>query len=175
MTPSLHIHTLSREEILTHVDALADILENCVNDGASVSFLLPYSHEKARAFWLNIAESAGRQERTVLACRDERGEIIGTVQLITDQPENQPHRADVAKLLVHDKARRKGAAMALMEALEAQARRQGKSVLVLDTSTGSGAEVFYQRAGWQKVGEIPRYALMPDGEMTATSVFYKFL
>ncbi|WP_257895918.1 GNAT family N-acetyltransferase, partial [Enterobacter chuandaensis] len=101
--------------------------------------------------------------------------VMGTVQLITDQPENQPHRADVAKLLVHEKARRKGAAMALMEALEAEARARNISVLVLDTSTGSGAENFYQRAGWQKVGEIPRYALMPDGAMTATSVFYKFL
>ncbi|HDR2365962.1 TPA: GNAT family N-acetyltransferase, partial [Enterobacter asburiae] len=96
-------------------------------------------------------------------------------QLIVDQPENQPHRADVAKLLVYEKARRKGAAMALMEALEAEARARDISVLVLDTSTGSGAETFYQRAGWQKVGEIPRYALMPDGAMTATSVFYKFL
>ena len=106
---------------------------------------------------------------------DPQDGVIGTVQLITDQPENQPHRADVAKLLVHEKARRKGAAMALMEELEVQARARGISVLVLDTSTGSGAETFYQRAGWQKVGEIPRYALMPDGAMTATSVFYKFL
>ena len=81
----------------------------------------------------------------------------------------------MAKLLVHEKARRKGAAMALMEELEVQARARGISVLVLDTSTGSGAETFYQRAGWQIVGEIPRYALMPDGAMTATSVFYKFL
>ena len=175
MTTSLHLQTLSREAILTHVDALSDILENCVNGGASVSFMLPFSHEKARAFWLSVADSVGRQERTVLACADEQGELIGTVQLITDQPENQPHRADVAKLLVHEKARRKGAAMALMEALEGEARKQGKSVLVLDTATGSGAEVFYQRAGWQKAGEIPRYALMPDGALTGTTVFYKFL
>ena len=111
----------------------------------------------------------------MLASIDPQLGVIGTVQLITDQPENQPHRADVAKLLVHEKARRKGAAMALMEALEAEARARNISVLVLDTSTGSGAETFYQRAGWQKVGEIPRYALMPDGAMTATSVFYKFL
>lgn len=175
MTTSLTLRTLSRDDVLAHIDALADILENCVNGGASVSFMLPFTHEKAHTFWLGVAESVGRQERTVLACADEQGELIGTVQLITDQPENQPHRADVAKLLVHEKARRKGAAMALMEALEAEARKHGVSVLVLDTSTGSGAETFYQRAGWQKVGEIPRYALMPDGAMTATSVFYKFL
>ena len=175
MTSSLHIYSLSRDEILSHIDSLSDILENCVNGGASVSFMLPFSPENARQFWLGVAESVGRQERTVLACRDEREGFLGTVQLITDQPENQPHRADVAKLLVHEKARRRGVAMALMEALESAAKNQGKSVLVLDTATGSGAETFYQRAGWQKVGEIPRYALMPDGEMTATTVFYKFL
>lgn len=175
MTSSLHIYSLSRDEILSHIDSLSDILQNCVNGGASVSFMLPFSPENARQFWLGVAESVGRQERTVLACRDEREGFLGTVQLITDQPENQPHRADVAKLLVHEKARRRGVAMALMEALESAAKNQGKSVLVLDTATGSGAETFYQRAGWQKVGEIPRYALMPDGEMTATTVFYKFL
>ena len=175
MTSSLHIYSLSRDEILSHIDSLSDILQNCVNGGASVSFMLPFSPENARQFWLGVAGSVGRQERTVLACRDEHEGFLGTVQLITDQPENQPHRADVAKLLVHEKARRRGVAMALMEALESAAKNQGKSVLVLDTATGSGAETFYQRAGWQKVGEIPRYALMPDGEMTATTVFYKFL
>lgn len=175
MNTSLQIKSLTREDILTHIDALAGILENCVNGGASVSFMLPFSLEKSRSFWRGVAESVGRNERLVLACVDPQDGIIGTVQLITDQPENQPHRADVAKLLVHEKARRKGAAMALMEALEVQARARGISVLVLDTSTGSGAETFYQRAGWQKVGEIPHYALMPDGAMTATSVFYKFL
>ena len=175
MNTSLQIKSLTREDILTHIDALAGILENCVNGGASVSFMFPFSLEKGRSFWRGIAESVGRNERLVLACVDPQDGIIGTVQLITDQPENQPHRADVAKLLVHEKARRKGAAMALMEALEVQARARGISVLVLDTSAGSGAETFYQRAGWQKVGEIPRYALMPDGAMTATSVFYKFL
>ncbi|GJL42019.1 TPA: N-acetyltransferase family protein [Enterobacter chengduensis] len=175
MNTSLQVKILTGEAILAHLDALAGILENCVNGGASVSFMLPYSLDKARIFWRGIAQSAARGERLVLACFDDRDGVIGTVQLITDQPENQPHRADVAKLLVHKKARRKGAAMALMEALEAEARAREISVLVLDTATGSGAETFYQRAGWQKVGEIPRYALMPDGAMTATSLFYKFL
>lgn len=175
MTSSLSIHMLSREAILCHIAALADILENCVNGGASVSFMQPFTDEKARQFWTGVADSVGRGERTVLVCRDNDGAYLGTVQLLTDQPENQPHRADVAKLLVHDNARRKGVAMALMEALETEARTQHKTLLVLDTASGSGAETFYQRAGWHKVGEIPRYALMPDGEMTATSVFYKFL
>ncbi|OAZ43699.1 GCN5 family acetyltransferase [Enterobacter cloacae] len=175
MNSPMLIKPLSRQDILTHLDDLIDILVNCVNGGASVSFMLPFTAEKARTFWLGVADSAGRGERTVLGCFDEEQGLIGTVQLITDQPENQPHRADVAKLLVHEKARRKGVAMALMEALEAVAREKALTVLVLDTTTGSGAETFYQRAGWQKGGEIPRYALMPNGDMAATSVFYKFL
>ena len=162
MNSPMLIKPLSRQDILTHIDALNDILVNCVNGGASVSFMLPFSAGKAQTFWVGVADSVGRDERTVLGCFDAEQGLVGTVQLITDQPENQPHRADVAKLLVHENARRKGAAMAL-------------TVLVLDTSTGSGAETFYQRAGWQKAGEIPRYALMPNGDMTATSVFYKFL
>lgn len=173
--PAFTVHSLSRKEILSHRQALADILVNCVNGGASVSFMMPLSLSRAGEFWSAIAESVGRQERTVLVCKDETHQLAGTVQLVTDQPENQPHRADVAKLLVHEKARRQGIAMLLMDALEATARAQGKTVLVLDTATGSGAESFYQRAGWQKSGEIPRYALMPDGEMTGTTVFYKFL
>lgn len=175
MTPSMPVHSFSRDEILSNIDALADILANCVNGGASVSFMAPFSHQDACAFWRGVAESVERQERTVLVCRDPHGELLGTVQLLTDQPENQPHRADVAKLLVHEKARRRGVAMALMEALEAAAREQGKTVLVLDTASGSRAESFYVRGGWIRVGEIPDYALMPDGEMTATTVFYKFL
>lgn len=175
MTPSMPVHSFSRDEILSNIDALADILANCVNGGASVSFMAPFSHQDACAFWRGVAESVERQERTVLVCRDPHGELLGTVQLLTDQPENQPHRADVAKLLVHEKARRRGVAMALMEALEAAAREQGKTVLVLDTASGSGAESFYVCGGWIRVGEIPDYALMPDGEMTATTVFYKFL
>ena len=175
MNSPMLIKPLSRQDILTHIDALNDILVNCVNGGASVSFMLPFSAGKAQTFWVGVADSGGRDERPFLGCFDAEQGLVGTVQLITDQPENQPHRADVAKLLVHENARRKGAAMALMEALEVVAREKALTVLVLDTSSGSGAETFYQRAGWQKAGEIPRYALMPNGDMTATSVFYKFL
>lgn len=169
------LHCLSADNILSRIDELCDVLENCVQGGASVSFMLPFGREKSQAFWQNIAQSVKRGERLLLVDELEGEGIVGTVQLILDQPENQPHRADVAKLLVHDRARRKGVAGRLMNALETAARDNGKSVLVLDTSTGSGAETFYVNAGWEKVGEIPRYALMPDGEMTSTSVFYKFL
>lgn len=169
------IATLDADTLTNRLDELCEVLENCVQGGASVSFMLPFDRNKSRAFWQNVARSVARNERIVLVEEDASGAIIGTVQLITDQPENQPHRADVSKLLVHDSARRQGVAGRLMTQLEAVARNCGKTVLVLDTSTGSGAETFYSRMGWQKVGEIPRYALMPDGAMTATSVFYKFL
>ncbi|HBR0964713.1 TPA: GNAT family N-acetyltransferase [Klebsiella quasipneumoniae subsp. similipneumoniae] len=164
MTTSFSLRTLSRDDILHHLSALSDILASCVNGGASVSFMLPFSLQTATTFWQRTADSVAAGERPV-----------GTVQLIISQPENQPHRADVAKLLVHQNARRQGIANALMAELEQTARREGKTVLVLDTATGSGAEQFYVRCGWEKVGEIPRYALMPDGKMTATSLFYKFL
>ena len=175
MTTSFSLRTLSRDDILEHLPELTDILVSCVNGGASVSFMLPFSPETATAFWLRMAQSVAAGERIVLAAADAQQRLVGTVQLITDQPENQPHRADVAKLLVHQNARRQGLANALMTRLEAIAREQGKSVLVLDTATGSGAENFYVQCGWEKAGEIPRYALMPDGELTATSLFYKFL
>lgn len=174
MSPSFSLRTLSRDDILLNINQLADVLINCVEGGASVSFMLPFYRDSALAFWQRMAASVGAGERLVVVA-EQAQRIVGTVQLIIDQPDNQPHRADVAKLLVHDDARRFGVARALMSQLESLAREAGKTVLVLDTASGSGAEVFYQRFGWQKVGEIPRYALMPGGEMTATSVFYKFL
>lgn len=175
MTTLHSLCVLSQDAILAHLDPLCDILENSVNGGASVSFMLPFGRDKAQAFWQNVARSAAAGERVVLAAFGEQEQLLGTVQLILDQPENQPHRADVAKLLVHDRARRRGIARSLMRELEAVAQEYGKNVLVLDTATGSGAETFYTECGWQKAGVIPRYALMPDGEMTGTTVFYKFL
>ena len=172
---SLHVKTLSREEILTHLDALAAVLENCVNGGASVSFMLPFTSEKTRPFWMSVAQSVDRGERIVLGAQDAQGVLVGTVQLIIDQPENQPHRADVAKLLVHPSARRGGLARELMNELESCARQQGKTLLVLDTATGSGAELFYHNCGWKKVGVIPDYAQMPDGTLIGTTLFYKTL
>jgi GNAT superfamily N-acetyltransferase len=95
--------------------------------------------------------------------------------LVLAQPENQPHRADVAKMLVHRLARRQGVAQRMLEALDDHARAAGKTVLVLDTVTGGDAERLYARAGWQRVGSIPNYALMPDGEPCATTYFHKQL
>ena len=120
------------------------------------------------------AASTARGERVLLVAEDDQG-ICGTAQLVVDLPENQPHRADVAKMLVHRQARRQGIAQALMAAVDDEARAAGKTVLVLDTVTGGDAERLYARAGWQRVGMIPAYALMPDGALCATTYFYKHL
>ena len=157
------------------VEALADVLIDCVEGGASVSFMLPISRATALAFWRNVAEGVARNERVLLIAEDGDGGIVGTVQLITAQPENQPHRADVAKMLVHRTARRRGVAHALMSELDRIAREEHKSVLVLDTVTGGDAERLYQRAGWQRVGSVPNYALMPDGAFCGTTFYCKQL
>lgn len=175
MASSTPCFVLSAAQILSRVDELSDILETCVNNGASVSFMSPFNRDKSRPFWLNVAQSVTRGERIVLGAKDAQGALVGAVQLILNQPENQPHRADVAKLLVHTSARRGGVARKLMSELESCAREQGKTLLVLDTATGSGAELFYHNCGWQKVGVIPDYAKMPDGTLTGTTLFYKYL
>jgi GNAT superfamily N-acetyltransferase len=157
------------------IPALADVLIDCVEGGASVSFMLPLSRGKAEAFWRRAADGVARNERVLLVAEDETGDVLGTVQLVTDQPDNQPHRADIAKMLVHRKARRRGVGQQLMQAIEAEAVKEGKTVLVLDTVTGGDAERLYQRAGWQRAGVVPKYALMPDGEPCGTTFYYKHL
>ena len=157
------------------MEALADVLIDCVEGGASVSFMLPLPRDKALAFWRGVAEGVVRNERVLLIAETREGEILGTVQLITAQPDNQPHRADIAKMLVSRKARRRGIAQQLMVAVDAVAREEGKTVLVLDTVTGGDAERLYERAGWQRAGTVPKYALMPDGEFCATTFYYKHL
>lgn len=157
------------------VPALAAVLLDCVDGGASVSFMAPLSADKALAFWQGVADGVGRGERVLLVAQDAGGDIVGTVQLVLAQPDNQPHRADVAKMLVHRKARRRGIAQRLMAAVETAAREAGKTVLVLDTVTGGDAERLYERAGWQRVGVVPNYALMPDGALCGTTFFHKQL
>ena len=158
------------------VEALADILLDCVDGGASVGFMHPLSRERARAFWENALASAARGERIVLVAEDpESHTLVGTVQLLLAMPDNQPHRADVAKMQVHRSARRRGLGAALMQAVEATAREAGKTLLVLDTVTGSDAERLYIRLGWQRCGEIPGYALWPQGGLCSTTVFYRTL
>ena len=153
---------------------LAALLIDCVDGGASVSFMHPLTMQRALAFWRHVAEDVGRGARALLIAEDTAG-IVGTVQLVLEQPENQPHRADLAKMLVHRRARRRGVGAALMQAAEQLGRDCGKSLLVLDTVTGGDAERLYPRLGWQRAGVVPGYALMPDGAPCATTYFYRNL
>jgi GNAT superfamily N-acetyltransferase len=156
--------------------ALAQVLLDCVEGGASVSFMWPLSQHQALAFWDGVLASAQRGERIVLLAEDSAsGDIVGTVQVVFAVAENQPHRADVAKMLVHRRARRRGVGAALLEAAESAARAAGRTLLVLDTVSGGDGERLYVRLGWQRVGVIPGYALWPRGGLCDTTYFYKTL
>jgi GNAT superfamily N-acetyltransferase len=159
----------------TEIRELSDVLIDCVEGGASVSFMFPMTRTKAEDYWSTAAAAVARGDRIVLAAQDEAGCIVGTVQLLLDLPENQPHRADVAKMLVHRRARRRGLGSELLAAAERSALVSDRTLLVLDTITGSDAERLYAREGWQRCGVIPGYALLPGGGLRATTVFYKVL
>ncbi|MGQ9365485.1 N-acetyltransferase family protein [Azospirillum sp. ST 5-10] len=180
MSPDLRedailIHRLSATEVRARAAALAEVLADCVAGGASVSFLAPLAPGKALAFWQGVADGVERGERILLAAEDAAdGALVGTVQVVLAQPENQPHRADVAKMLVHRRARRRGVGAALMRAAEDAARTAGKTLLVLDTASPD-AERLYERAGWSRAGTIPGYALWPGGGLCDTTFFYKRL
>jgi GNAT superfamily N-acetyltransferase len=156
------------------IQQLSDVLIDCVEGGASVSFMHPMSRAKAEQFWRSVSASLAMGERVVLVAEDADQTIVGTAQVIWAQPENQPHRGDIAKMLVHRRARRLGVGAALLAAAERCALHAGKTLLVLDTASPD-AERLYARHGWQLCGQIPRYALMPDGEPCATKIFYKEL
>jgi GNAT superfamily N-acetyltransferase len=156
------------------IHGLSEVLIDCVEGGASVSFMLPMTREKATVFWTDAAESAARGERMIFVAEDAAGTIVGTVQVILAMAENQPHRGDVAKMLVHRRARRHGVGAALLAAAERDALSIGKTLLVLDTASDD-AERLYARRGWQLCGRIPNYALMPDGAPCATTVYFKAL
>lgn len=156
------------------IHALAEVLTDCVEGGASVSFMLPITRTKAESFWREIAVSVDRGERVVIVAEDASGAIVGTVQLIWAWAENQPHRGEIAKMLVHRQARRQGIGAALLSAAERFALEAGKTLLVLDTASGD-AERLYARQGWRPVGVIPEYALLPQGGFCSTTIYFKKL
>jgi GNAT superfamily N-acetyltransferase len=156
------------------IDGLADVLIDCVEGGASVSFMHPLSRDRATAFWRRVAPAVSAGERALLVAEDRHG-ICGTVQLALEQPENQPHRADLTKMLVHRRARRQGLGATLLRAAEATARECGKTLLVLDAVTDGDGARLYERSGWARVGDIPGYALMPRGGLVATTIYYRTL
>jgi GNAT superfamily N-acetyltransferase len=175
MSDTLIIRRVMPDDVDAYVEPLADVLIDCVEGGASVSFMSPLSRETAIRFWRGVAEGVRRGERALLVAEDGTDAIVGTVQLLLTLPENQLHRADVAKMLVRRDARRRGVAQRLMAEVDAVARDEGRVVLVLDTVTGGEAERLYQRAGWTRVGDVPGYALMPDGALCSTTFYDRHL
>jgi ribosomal protein S18 acetylase RimI-like enzyme len=168
------VRRLEGDALQASLDGLATVLADCVAGGASVSYLEPFGLTDARAAFDGFAAEVDQGRRLLLAAFDG-DEIVGTVQVILALPPNQPHRAEIAKLLVHRSARNRGIAQLLMNHAEAEARAEGRTLLVLDTVTGDPAERLYERLGWTKVGVIPGYALYPDGRPCATTVFFKNL
>jgi GNAT superfamily N-acetyltransferase len=170
----IEIRRLRGTELQAQLDGLAGVLADCVAGGASVSYLAPFSHEDARAAFDAVAAEVEQGRRLLLAAFAE-GRLVGTVQVILALPPNQPHRGEIAKLLVHRSARKRGIAQLLMEHAESEARAEGKTLLVLDTVTGDDAERLYARLGWTRVGVIPGYALYPDRRPCDTTIFWKAL
>ena len=156
------------------LDALAETLMQSVALGASIGFILPFGFVQAQAFWQKLLPAFERGEKRLLVAR-VAGKIAGTVQLVVDQPANGIHRGDVVKLMVHPDGRRKGLACKLMTAVEALAREEGKTLLVLDTVTGSPAQTLYENLGFTLSGTIPHYAMSTKGMLESTSVMYKVL
>lgn len=166
------IRFLDAQQAHTAIPDLCEILADCVEGGASVGFMQPYTPADAEPYWRSVAEAV-EAGVNLLAVAEVDGKIVGTVQVGFASMPNQPHRGDLKKLLVHRSARGKGLARLLMEAIEREAARQGKHLLVLDTATGSDAEAIYPRLGWEKAGVIPDYAMWPEGGYCATTLFYK--
>ncbi len=166
------IRIVSAEEAKSILPDLCEVLSDCVNGGASVGFMLPFTPQDGADYWQGVIDSVDAGH-IILAVADVDGRTVGTVQIGLAQKPNQPHRGDLMKLLVHRSARGQGLSRALVAAVEAEAVKQGRTLLVLDTATGSEAEAIYPRFGWQRVGVIPDYALWPQGGYCSTTLFYK--
>jgi len=173
-TEQIEVRRLGVTDVREQLDALAAVLHDCVAGGASVSYMAPFSPEEARSAFAGFVAEAEEGRRLILAAFVE-GDLVGTVQVILALPPNQPHRAEIAKLLVHRQARGRGIAQQLMKRAEAEARAEGKTLLVLDAVTGGDAARLYARLGWTTVGVIPGYALYPDGRPCDTTYFWKAL
>jgi GNAT superfamily N-acetyltransferase len=170
----VEIRRLTAAEERPHLSALAEVLLDCVEGGASVSFMASLSRAEAESFFENVLEGVQKADRILLAAFLD-SKLVGTVQILVSMPPNQPHRADIAKLLVLRSARGKGIGRRLMEHAEDVSRLAGKTLLVLDTATGDQAEALYVRLGWTRLGVIPGYAMYPDGRWGDTSFFWKRL
>jgi GNAT superfamily N-acetyltransferase len=169
------VRKLAAADVASLVSDLAEILLDAVEGGASVGFMAGMSRADAEAFWLGVAEDVERRARLLFGAFDDSNRLVGTAQLVLSMPPNQQHRAEVAKMLVHRRARRRGVARALLSSLEAEARALGRRVLTLDTLSGSDAERLYASSDYVSAGSIPDYALRPNGTAAATTLFFKQL
>jgi ribosomal protein S18 acetylase RimI-like enzyme len=170
------IEKLDAADLDANLDALADILHTAVQAGSSVGFIWPFSREDARTFFAGKVRDGVAGGKRVLFAASVDGRVLGTVQLDMDLPPNQIHRADVAKLLVHPDARRQGLARKLMIALEDEAQARALKLLVLDTRTGDAAEPLYSGLGYKTTGQIPYFAMAPEGDrLDATTYMFKRL
>ena len=169
----MHIERLTWPASEAEIEALAALLADAVNSGAAVSFLAPFTQEQAKAWWRDVLAECD-PAAIFLVARDEGG-IVGTVQLHPAWAPNQPHRAEITKLLVHSRARRAGLGARLMGAIEREARDAGFTLLTLDTRRSDVAERLYRRLGWTAVGTIPGYGLDPDGAPHDAVIFFKAL
>lgn len=168
-------HTFTIQPLYSHPQTIADLaslLIETVANGGSVSFMHPLPLEQATAFWENSLAAAGRGERIILGALDG-DTLLGTVTLLLDCPPNQPHRAEIAKMMTRIQYRNRGIARALALEAERIALERGKTLINLDTAADEGAAGFYEKLGYQKAGEIPDYALKPHGGLTATILYYK--
>lgn len=165
------IRILSVAEAQAHREALVDLLVDAVDSGASVNFVQPMTREKSESWWSGALASHARGERVIFVA-EEAGRVLGSVQLMFAGQENQAHRADIGKLLVHTNARRQGLGAALMHAAETEAKRLGRMLLVLDTEAGSSGDRLYERLGWTRFGVVPGYAMMADGSRAADCAFF---
>ncbi len=167
---AIDIRALSTSPVVLRM--LGDLLVETVASGGSVSFMHPLAPERAAAFWDGALAAAGRGERVILGAWD--GDVLaGTVTLLLDLPPNQPHRAEIAKMMTRVSHRGRGIATALVRAAEALAVECGRTLLVLDTATDGGAAGLYERLGFTLAGEIPDYALKPQGGLTGTLIYWK--
>lgn len=173
--PPIMVRRLEAEEAAARCGDLAEILLDCVAGGASVSFMADTTRAQALAFWTRVAEAVAAGTTILLGAESEEGRLVGTVQVCAAGKPNQPHRADLAKMLVHGAARGRGAGAALLAAAEREAHAAGWWLLVLDTTPGTAADRLYARHGWVPVGVIPDFALWPEGGLGATRFYYKDL
>ena len=161
-------------DIRAKLPDLTDILVDVVDEGGGVSFMAPLARDEAKAFWQGVADDVEAGGKVLLVA-DHEGRPAGTVILQLMWQPNQPHRAEVAKLLVHSRARRHGLARQLMQRLEDEARARGRTLLLLDTVSGGAAEALYRSMGWIEVGRVPGFALSPYGALDDTTFFYRAL